>query len=66
MKWIETVRTIAATRESERGAAPPDPVPAGWDPYDVWLNRVHAPRAARVRRAQRPGTRPARDGAPAA
>lgn len=56
MKWNETVRTIAAMLEAERGhrnlAAP-----AGWDPYDVWLNRIHAPRAARAQQAALPGIR---------
>ena len=66
MKWIETVRSIAATLDAERGAATPDPAPAGWDPYEVWLNRVHAPRAARGQQAQRSTTRPTREFVPAA
>ena len=66
MKWLETVRTIAATREAQRGATLPDPAPAGWDPYDVWLNRVHAPREARRPQAQRRGTRPPGECLPAA
>ena len=51
MKWIETVRAIAETIEAGRERQAP--VPAGWDPYEVWLHRVHAPRAARERRAGR-------------
>ena len=56
MKWNETVRTIAATLEAERGQTTLA-APAGWDPYDVWLSRIHAPRAVRAQQATLPGIR---------
>jgi uncharacterized membrane protein len=61
MKWIETVRNIAATIDAERAAQPPAPASAGWDPYEVWLNRVQAPREARRRPAAQPVPSPARE-----
>lgn len=61
MNWIETVRAIASTIESQRAESPPGDTPAGWDPYEVWLHRVHAPREARLRRIAPPGRPRSRD-----
>jgi hypothetical protein len=50
---MRRVRAVASEHDPTAPAADDLPVPAagdklpGWDPYDVWLHRIRAPRQRR-------------------
>jgi hypothetical protein len=48
MNWIDSVRGERSVRPAGQAAnedpTPPEAARTGWNPYDVWLNRVRGPR----------------------
>ncbi|MFO1394092.1 MAG: hypothetical protein U1F09_10060 [Steroidobacteraceae bacterium] len=52
MKWMDTLRDIAVAMERDRPGDSANQTQAGWDPYDVWLTRIHRPQIARIGRQQ--------------
>ncbi|MFO1407820.1 MAG: hypothetical protein U1F08_09855 [Steroidobacteraceae bacterium] len=61
MKWMDTLHDIAQAMDLEPADHRPAESPVAWDPYDVWLTRIHRPRMARIGWVQPRPARPGRE-----